>query len=196
MSARVAACAALLLFVVALLAFGAMLDGYMQSVHPVSLLGAQGIPRAMWFNVCGFVGPGLLSAFVAWRLRESLPAGVAWPARIGARLVLLSALAFVAQGIWSLDPADLESNASRVHATLWTLWWVAFVPGAWLHAWGLRRRGGWRWLAGLAIGTLLLVAALFADGLLAPALAQRLAFALWFAWMILAAGTIDRRRMA
>src|SRR3546814_1754845 len=75
--------------------------------------------------VLGFLLPGVLAALVAWRLRASLDDGAPWAARIGAWLALLSALAFAAQGLLPLDPRDLESDASRMHATMWTLWWVA-----------------------------------------------------------------------
>src|SRR3546814_10898701 len=80
------------------------------------------MPHALAFNVLGFVLPGVLAALVAWRLRASLDDGAPWAARIGAWLALLSALAFAAQGLLPLDPRGLEADASRMHATMWTLW--------------------------------------------------------------------------
>ncbi len=35
-------------FVLALAGFGVTLPGYLQASHPVALLGAQGVPHALW----------------------------------------------------------------------------------------------------------------------------------------------------
>jgi len=179
-----AAVAAAFLFGVALAGFGAALDGYSQSAHPVGLLGARGLPHALAFNAVGFVLPGGLAAFVAWRLRAAVGDDRSWPARIGAWLALLSALAFTAQGLLPLDPRDLESSASRAHATAWTLWWVAFVPAAAMLAVGLRRIRTARALAlaSLAAAALVVVLVAVPLDLLAPPVAQRVAFAAWLAW--------------
>ena len=70
---RLSGLMAALLFVLAVLGFGAGLDGYAQARHPVALLGAHGVPHALAFNLLGFVLPGLLAAVVAERLRRRLP---------------------------------------------------------------------------------------------------------------------------
>ena len=75
--------AASALWLGALLGFGAALPGYAQSVHPVALLGAQGIPGAVAFNLFGFVLPGALCAAVAVALRLRLPLHTGWRQRIG-----------------------------------------------------------------------------------------------------------------
>lgn len=186
---RAAAVVAALSFVVTVVGFGASLEGYSQAAHPVALLGARGMPHALAFNVFGFVLPGLLAAAVAWRLRRQMPDDAAWTMRIGTRLMLLSALAFAAQGVLPLDPRDLESTASRAHATAWMLWWVALAPAALLLAIGLRRDPAQRMLAlaslVLAVAVVCLVA--LPLGLLAPAVAQRVVFVAWLGWMVLVA---------
>src|SRR3546814_8885709 len=96
------------------------------------------------------------------RLRASLDDGAPWAARIGAWLALLSALAFAAQGLLPLDPRDLESDASRMHATMWTLWWVALLPAAVLLAFGSRARGPYRALDAASVA-LAVVIVLLAD---------------------------------
>src|SRR3546814_20130668 len=91
----------------------------------------------------------------------------------------LSALAFAAQGLLPLDPRDLEADASRMHATMWTLWWVALLPAAVLLAFASRSRGPSRAL-GAASVPLALVAALLRLlplDLLAPAVAPTVFFA-------------------
>src|SRR5690606_1234281 len=107
--------------------------------------------------------------------------------RLAVQLGLLSALAFAAQGLLPLDPARLLAPASRLHATAWTLWWVAFVPAALLLAVvPPRGRSGCRACGGL-LALLLPACALFGALLVPAALAQRIAFALWFAWWLLVA---------
>ena len=136
---RVVACIAAVLFAGAVLAFGAALPGYSQHVHPVALLGARGVPHALAFDVLGFVLPGLLCAWTAACLRASLPDATGWPGRIGAQVLLLSALAFALQGVFALNPDDLEAAASRMHAGIWMAWWIAFCAGAALLAMSRRR---------------------------------------------------------
>ncbi len=186
---RPAAALAALSFAAAVAGFGAALDGYSQVAHPVALLGARGMPHALAFNVLGFVLPGLLAAAVAWCLRTGMPDDAGWAVRIGTRLMLLSALAFAAQGVLPLDPRDLESSASRAHATAWMLWWVALVPAASLLAFGLRRDRARRGLVLASVGLAAAVVCLVALplGLLAPAVAQRVVFAAWLGWVVLAA---------
>jgi hypothetical membrane protein len=125
------------LWLTALLGFGAMVEGYSHVVHPVALLGARGMPQALAFNLVGLVAPGLLAAWAAYSLRQRLPDGAGWSARIGAWMLLVSALAFAAQGLLPLDPSDLDATGSRLHAVAWMLWWIAFVPAALLLAIGM-----------------------------------------------------------
>ena len=165
----------------ALLGFGAALEGYSHRLHPPGLLGADGISHAAAFNLLGFVVPGLLLAVVGWRLRERLRSAGAM-ARIGAWLWCLSALAWAAQGGLALDPTDLDAPASRLHATAWMLWWLAFVAGAALLAIGARGLQAWRGLISVEVlsGALVLVAVLGADiGVLPAPIAQRLALLIW-----------------
>ncbi|ALN64021.1 putative membrane protein [Lysobacter antibioticus] len=165
----------------ALLGFGAALEGYSHRLHPPGLLGADGIAHAAAFNLLGFMVPGLLLAVVAWRLRERLRSAGAM-ARIGAWLWCLSALAWAAQGGLALDSTDLDAPASRLHATAWMLWWLAFVAGAALLAIGARGLQAWRGLISVEVlsGALVLVAVLGADiGVLPAPIAQRLALLIW-----------------
>jgi hypothetical protein len=176
---------ALLLWALAVFGFGAWLEGYSQAQHPVALLGASGFPRALPFNLLAFVLPGMLAGAVAMGLRHQLPADAGWPARVGTQLLFLAALGFIALGLLPLDADDLNSNASRYHATAWMLWWVAFVPGALLLATSRWRRPPARGFAAFTLFAALAVLAvvLFGVALLPAGLAQRLAFALWLLWL-------------
>jgi Protein of unknown function (DUF998) len=193
-AARMAGHAALLFFLLCALTFGAMAGaqarGFSHWTHPLSWLGADGISGAGQFNLFVFVFPGLLAAVALWPLRSVLPEDARWTARIGAQLVMLSALAFAAQGLLPLDLEDPDGIASGLHALAWTAWCLAFCSGALLLAWGLRTAQRYPRivvprivvtcaLAGIAVPLL----AFAASPLLPNALAQRGAFLLWFVWV-------------
>lgn len=184
---RHAGIAAALLFAVAVYAFGAALPGYLQSQHPVALLGATGIPRGLAFNLVGFVLPGLLACVVAIALRGSLREAT-WPSRIGAQLVLLSALGFIVMGVLPLDPTDLDSESNRAHATAWMLWCVAFVPGAALLGVSLWGQCAWRMFAlvSLLAAASVPIAAFMLTDTMPAGIAQRIAFAVWCGWLMIA----------
>ena len=186
----IAAVAALLCFALALAGYGAALDGYRHTQHPVAWLGSSGAPQALWFNLFCFVLPGLLAAAVALGLRQAL-SGTRWSVRVGAQLVLLSALAFAAQGLLPLDPNDFDAAPSRLHATVWLLWWLAFAAGALAIAFGSRSRGRpeLRSLsqASLIAALAVLLFALVLPSLLPAGLAQRAAFGAWLRWWLVAA---------
>lgn len=191
--------AAALLFAASVVGFGAALDGYSHQGHPAGLLGAAGIPSAMAFNVLAFVLPGALAAWLAWRLRTRLPAGAPFSARIGLQLVLLSALAFASQGVLPLDPRDLDAYATRLHASAWMLWWIAFVPGALLLAWAAwraRPRRLMSFIAHLLAAISVIGFALPAERWLGAGIAQRLALAAWFGWLILAPAFVPQEHSA
>lgn len=174
---------ALALHVMALASFGLAFDGYSHRTHPVALLGARGVPGAGTFNLLAFVVPGLLCVLCAWRLRQ---AEGDWRQRIGSQALLLSALAFAAQGLWPLDPTDLDAPASRLHAALWMAWVLASTVGAALlasaPAWPARMRG---WAAALAFA--IPVFALLGASFMPAAVAQRAAYLCWLVgWIALA----------
>jgi hypothetical protein len=183
---------ALVLFVGALLGFGAAIDGYSQSVHPVALLGARGVPHWLAFDLLGFLLPGLLAwwalvqAGLAWGREEAGQSAPGALARIGWTLCTLSALAFALQGVLPVDAAKgLGYGLGRLHTAAWTMWWIAFVAGAWLLAAGAGAHAGLRRvrIATVAAGVVALAFALFVAIPGAPALGQRIAFVAWFAWV-------------
>lgn len=177
-----AAVAALLLFAVALIGFGGLLDGYSHVRHAPALLGATGDGRALAFNLLAFVLPGALVAATILLLRSRHDAA-GWAIRLGLALWLLSALAFAAQGVFPIDASSAAAPANARHAASWSLWWMAFVPGSLLLAIGAGKAslpGPTPWpLACAAI--LVPVAALLLPALVPVGVAQRVAFGLWFA---------------
>lgn len=171
-------------FAVALLLANVGVPEYSHRVHPVALRGTAGLPWAFAFNLLAFVLPGALLATAGLTLRASLR-DAGWAARIGIVIAQLSALAFAAQGVLPPDAGDSDATASRLHALAWMLWWIAFVPGVLLLAVGARRGIGFS-LACLLAGLLVPLLAVFAPVGSWVGLAQRLAFATWFGWWLVA----------
>lgn len=181
------ALAGCVLFCLSLLLAGVGVPEFSHRVHPLALRGAIGLPGAMLFNAGAFVLPGVCLLLASHGFRVE-----GWGERIGLRLLQLSALAFALQGAVQIDQRGVEMLSSRLHVTLWMLWWIAFVPAMVLLAFVWRRQ---RWVAAVCAAT----------GLLLPLLtvllpigawvggAQRLAFLLWLSWWLWAAKRFGRR---
>jgi hypothetical protein len=193
LSARIrlpVALAAVASCLVAALVAGLATEGYSQLRHPLAWLGARQMGAAgTLFGLFGFVLPGLAGAWLALELRQRLPDGSGWAARIGTQLALLAALGFAAQGLLPLDLEAVDEGASRLHATAWLLWSLAFPLGAWLLAGGLWRGRGWRGfaVASALAGMVVVACGFLGSGWIGAALEQRLAFAAWLGWGVLAA---------
>ncbi|MGY0611625.1 MULTISPECIES: DUF998 domain-containing protein [unclassified Luteimonas] len=171
-------------FALALAGFGAALTGYGQLHYPVALLGAAGVPRATAFNLLGFLFPGLLAAFVALHRRGGLPPSAPLSARLGWTMALFAALAFAAQGLLPLDGSAPDAGRGRLHGVAWGLWGIAFAAAATALSMAALRMCRWRAAAGHFIaGALVFSLAWLAADLVPAPLAQRAAFACWFAWI-------------
>ena len=182
-------------FLAALLGFGATLPGFSQALQPVDLLGARGVEHAPGWNTLGYALPGLLIAAFAIALQRPLAAaGVGATGRIGGWLLMLSGLAFAAQGLLPLDPRLLDGADSKAHIAAGMLSLVAWLPSALLLPLALRGRSGWRLavvagplLAALAIACLALPPQAWDVVDAGPGAVQRLGFCAQFAWPALAA---------
>ncbi len=180
--------AALLVFACALIGLGAQWPPFSHVHHPVAFAGMRGVEGARLFNAMVFVAPGLMVSLVALRLRASHAHDARWQVRIGATLLLLSALAFAAQGMLPLDPDDIDAGRSRWHASAWMAWWIAFAVGALLYA----RSTLAEHLVAVTAVLMVLALALFASHWLPAGVSQRIAFAIWFCWFWYAAWVISR----
>lgn len=189
---RVAAIAAGAIFLLAVAAFGNLAPGYSQTLHPVALLGAAGMPHAALFNTTAFVLPGLLAAWVMVRLR-TLSAQLPLAARLGSAMLLLAAAAFLMQGVLPLQPETIDSASSGPHAAAWTFWWLAYGAGAVSLALGARGgpvAGHGRLLLACAAGSILF--AIVLPGAVVAGISQRIAFAGWFAGVYVAASAVAK----
>ncbi len=178
--------AAAVLFVGAVLGFGAALPLFDPVGHPVALLGAMDVPHAQAFNMLGFALPGLLASLVALRLLLRVPRTAPWSMRVGAQLLMLAGVGFTAMGVLPLDTRDLDNPASQYHASAWMVWVLAFVPGAMMSGIGALRLPAWRAVGGLhlACGVGVLLAAFALQALLPAPMAQRVAFGVWLVWLV------------
>lgn len=180
-------------FAIALVGFAARAPGFSHALHPPALLGASGMPDALAWNLLGFVVPGLLAAIALQALHDGLRAsGERGAARIGATLLLLSALAFIGQGILPLRLGQaVDAGPARWHVLAWMAWWLAALAGFVLLAVGLRRRRG---LAAAALlAAIAMAMALHAQALPLPGgVRERVALAAWFGWVAAASGGLLR----
>ncbi|KRG70313.1 hypothetical protein ABB27_04900 [Stenotrophomonas terrae] len=176
---------AAVVFIVAVVVFGARLHGYDQLLHPVSLLGARGISGGMAFSLLGFVLPGLLAAIAALDLILRMPAAAPRPLRVGGQMLLLAAIAFAAMGLFPLDVDDIENRASQFHASAWLLWLLAFSAAAIALRFGASKASAWRPLSTLTLVCALWVvcSAFLFEVAMPVAMAQRLAFLAWLIWL-------------
>lgn len=180
---------AAVVWLLAVFGFGMRLEGYDQLRHPVSLLGAHGVPGGTAFSMLGFVLPGILAAVAALDLALRMPVTAPRALRVGGQMLLLAAVAFAAMGLLPLDVGDIENRASQYHASAWLLWLVGFSAGALALRLGSARDAAWRPLANLAVGCALwsLCSAFLFEIALPVAMAQRLAFLGWLVWLLGAA---------
>jgi hypothetical membrane protein len=140
------------LCLLAMLVAGASTPGYSAVRHPVSLLGTAWSPHAMSFNLVGFGLAGLSIAGFALAFERALARGTGQRAlRIGTGLLLIAGLAFAAQGLYPLDPEDLDATSSRRHAVANAVWRIAWIAAVTVLAFALRHARGWRLLCGSGV---------------------------------------------
>ena len=192
---RRAAVAAAIVFWPALFAFAALYPDYSHYTRAISELGAFGAPHALAWNVIGFFVPGLLLAVSGARIalavddRRSL---AFW-------LLVVSGLGFAGSGVF---PAEMW-NGTPIMQSPWTAGHVVmlFASGfPWLIAtlllvYRVWRNPKWQLLRGGILALALLAVVSFSFNVFAESipfladangLAQRIAFAGYFAWFVLA----------
>jgi hypothetical membrane protein len=64
--------AACVVFWAASFVLGALRPSYSHSLNTISELGARGTPNAIWWNVVGFIVPGLLLALAGGVIAQSI----------------------------------------------------------------------------------------------------------------------------
>lgn len=180
-------------------------DGYAPALRAVGDLGAMGAPDAMLFNLVGFIVPGVLLLVFAWALEGAMARdGSGRGGRLGTGLLMISALAFAAQGVFAFDLAEPDGAASQLHASALAFALLGLMAGAIFIAASLRRAPGWRGLSmlGPALAAMLLLFLAQPPQAWLPMLegrighAQRLVFGVYFLWFVLASVIALTRKRA
>ena len=181
-------------------------EGYAPALHSVGDLGAVDAPHAWLFNLAGFIVPGLLLLVFALALERAMARdGAGRGGRLGTGLLMISALAFAAQGVFSFDPSELDGIDSQRHASALAFALLGLMAGAMFVTASVRRLAGWRALAafGPALAALLLAFLVQPPQAWLPMLegrighAQRLVLGVYFLWFVLASGVaLARCRIA
>ena len=189
---------AVVLFFGALFSFGSRYPGYSHSNRAVSELGAFGAPHAWGWNIVGFIIPGILLAMSGASIALTVDGGrtrLLW-------LLLISGLAFAGTGVF---PAEMH-NSDPLMSSLWTSGHIVmlFISGvAWIagsvvlvrHVGRSTQRRSLKQFslflcvmafAGMAINVTVTAIPALENS---PGLAQRIAFALYFAWYLMAASS-------
>lgn len=179
--------------------------GYVPALRAVGDLGAQDAPGAWLFNLAGFIVPGLLLLLFAMALERAMTRdGAGRGGRLGTGLLMISALAFAAQGLFAFDPMEPDSPASQRHASALAFALLGLMAGALFVSASVRRMPGWRALAafGPALAALLLMFLVQPPQAWLPMLegrvghAQRLVLGVYFLWFVLASGVALARYRA
>jgi len=182
------------LFALVVVVFAARWPGYEHGRMPPALLGAWPRADAPWFDLLGYGLCGLLALLAMHALYVALRrAHAGLVARLGATVAQLSALAYIALGVFPLELGQaLDEGMGRRHVAAWILWWLAACAGGPLLAAGAMRLRGWRSIAltGLLSAALIAWALLFAP--VAIGVSQRIALAAWFGWIACASWQVLR----
>jgi hypothetical protein len=177
--------------VAAIVIGGAALAGYSHAHDPVAWLGSTQAVAPLWFNFAGKLLPGLALAALAlvFELSEGR-ARARRGLRIGTGLLMIAGFAYAAQGLFPIDPADLDGVASRRHAALHALAQLAWIAAAVVLCPATWNSPLWRapMLVGVAFAGVLaldlaLPFALWMPGLRgAPGAVERVLLGLWLLW--------------
>ena len=149
----------------------------------ISELGSVGAPHAWFWNVLGYILPGLAIALLGLGLKVEF-SGVRRFAGVPAYALVVSGLFMVLSGVFPGDFVNRGATTMIVHPTGAFGTYLAFlVAGFWLPAL-FRKLEAWRWVAWPSLA---LVIASIATGFVrsgaTPGLGQRLTFTCFFLWV-------------
>jgi hypothetical membrane protein len=174
----------------ATIAVAAQRPDYSHVANTLSELGSAGRPNALWMNYAGIIPSGVLTMIAA------LPLSRTFASRAGGIVLALGGafLAATALSPWTGPPNDISSLQSKLHLVFALLGFFCLALAPLLFGLRVRRMAGltiWFWIS-IAAAALIF---LFAFVLPRPpylGLFQRLALAVFFAWLV--AGSIRALR--
>ncbi len=177
------------LFWASLFVFGEMRSDYSQHTKAVSELGVFGAPHALMWNLIGFITPGLCLAVCGGAVARALEPSQS--SRACFWLLVASGLGFAATGV---IPAEmhagsplLESPYTVGHIVMTFVSAIPWILATFLLVGPMRRTVDWRVLSNvsLALGVLAIASFSLRATTISPAIAQRVAFAVYFAWFLI-----------
>lgn len=189
------AIAAVVFFWPALFAFAALYPGYSHYTRAISGLGAFGAPHALAWNLVGFVVPGLLLAASGARIALAVDGR----RTLAFWLLVVSGLGFAGTGVfpaemWNGIPL-MRSPWTAAHILMISVSGLPWLVAAFVLVRGVKRNTQWQHFKKIILILALLALVsfslnIFADSIpiLADAngLAQRIAFAGYFGWFVVA----------
>ncbi len=158
---------------------------FVHTYHPVSMLGALGGPKAVVWNVLGFIVPGAVIAVFGWSIRQTF--WYTWTGYVAGMALAISGLLMAMAGVFTADLDQTTSLTDTLH--LMSGWGslAAFLVAGVLTPWILWSclSEWWApvWLLALVVGT-------FAYQVLGDDrwwLGQRIGLACYFLWVALTA---------
>lgn len=185
-------------FTLGLVASASLWPEHAPTRYGVGLLGSALHPWPWLMNGVGFGLAGLALAGFACALERSL-APLPRSGRVATGLIVIAGLAFAAQGLFALDPNELDGAQSRCHAVAHAVALLSWSAGLGLLAFALRSRAPWRKLAFLAaLGSAAMLSWLLlpTGTMLAPGWSERAQWGAFFAWPAYAALVALRRDSA
>lgn len=170
-------------FLVVYLVMAGLRPDYSFLTKAVSELGSVHAPHRWWWNVLGYILPGLAIALLGVGLKSEFSDT--------SRYAWIPAIALAASGLFMVMSGVFPGNFVNRSATTMILHTVGalgsgfawFVAGFWFPAY-FRKRESWHWLTWPSLA---LVLASIATGFLrsgaTPGLGQRLTFTCFFLWI-------------
>jgi hypothetical membrane protein len=192
--------AACVLFWVTSFVLGGLRPSYSHSMNTISELGARGTPNATWWNVGGFIVPGLLLALAGGVIAHAIGRDQSRLRSLSSLLLVLSGLAIAGQGVIPADMtngvADITSPYTRGHFISSLVAAAAWSIGVLLLTGPMKSSPEWHSLriVSIVLVLLALVASFALRGTLPDGLAQRLGNAIFFTWFVLMSLKLVQRR--
>ena len=172
-------------FLAVYLIMAGMRPDYSYLTRMISELGSIHAPHRWFWNVLGFILPGLAIALLGAGLKAEFR-GTGRLAVVPGFAIMASGLTMALSGIFSANMANMSAPTTIVHLTVSTISYVAFlIAGLWL-PFIFRKHDTWRWLTWpspvLAIASILPMLLVPNS---APGVAQRIIFACMLVWIAL-----------
>ena len=197
-TAGVAGVAAVVVFWTALFIFAAAYPGYSHSHKAISELGALGAPHALWWNLFGFIVPGVLLSMCGAGVAKAIEGSGRRTALYW--LLVMSGVGFAGTGLIPAEMRDgspfMRSPFTLGHVLMTFLSGIPWVIAAFLLIGRAKRNPAWHRsrrliiiLAGVCVAGFIVNILAQAIPVLAhrPGLAQRISFGVYFTWFLVMA---------